>query len=294
MIEFDNVTKVYRTWFGTNHAALNGVSFSVTKGAVVGFVGENGAGKSTAIKVLLGLSRPNSGRVLLRGLTPSDFNSRRKVGYVPEIPSLADNLTPREVISNSWCYRNGGRSAPGREIDQVVERLGLKNVENRRIRQLSKGLAQRTVIAQAIVGNPDVLILDEPLSGLDPSGRAEVVELLDEYKTRGGTIFFSSHVLYDVERLADQVLFIHRGMVHEKIDVQEFLRIASREYLVRYVANREPDGPMPNQPGVSTLAVDAEKLESHIHSIIQASGQVLEVKPSSTLERKFLEMIRQC
>jgi ABC-2 type transport system ATP-binding protein len=215
LVSFRSVSKTYRTeWTRKKIPALSEISFSIGMGESVGFIGRNGAGKSTTIRLMLGLQTPTSGEILLRQMTPLDPRSRQRVSYLPESPYLYDYLTPLELLRMS--LRMHGIDHGDKETAHCMtwlERFGVDAVAKKPIRSFSKGMTQRTALAHAMVCEPDLLILDEPLSGLDPIGRKDVVEILDEYRQSGRTLFFSSHVLYDVEQLADRFIFIHNGKI---------------------------------------------------------------------------------
>jgi ABC-2 type transport system ATP-binding protein len=215
LVSFHGVSKTYRTeWTRRVISALTDVSFTISAGESVGFIGRNGAGKSTTIRLMLGLQAPTSGEIQLRNLSPLNPVSRKRVSYLPENPYLYDYLTPLELLRMS--LRMHGTSPEGGEKAHCMrwlERFGIDAVAKKPIRSFSKGMTQRTALAHALVCEPELLILDEPLSGLDPIGRKDVVRILDEYRRSGRTLFFSSHVLYDVEQLADRFIFIHNGKI---------------------------------------------------------------------------------
>src|SRR3989338_2558751 len=206
------LSKTYATgWHRSSVVAVSDISLEVGRGEAFGFIGPNGAGKSTTIRILMGLSVPSDGAAELFGTNVRDPKARLGIGYVPESPYLYDYMTPREILDMSLRMHRHRPDDRARHIGAWLERLGLSAVMNSSIRSFSKGMLQRVAIAQALVIQPRLLVLDEPLSGLDPIGRMDVVELLAEYKRDGGTLFFTSHVLHDVERLADRFGLIHKG-----------------------------------------------------------------------------------
>jgi len=214
--------------------ALKDVSFSVEPGQVYGFIGPNGAGKSTTIKVLTGLLNFDSGTVLVNGISPRDVKSRRFVGYSPEQPYFYDYLTGRELL------RFYGKlvGLDGAELDKRIGwALDLlhanKDWIDRRLRSYSKGMMQRVGIAQAILGKPKLLILDEPMSGLDPMGRRDVREAIMELNRDGVTIFYSSHLLSDVESISHKVAMIVDGKIVREGTVDEITESCGVEYHVR-------------------------------------------------------------
>ena len=193
--------------------AVRGVSLSVAPGEVFGFLGPNGAGKTTTIKMAMGLIRPTQGSIQLFGGEPERLEARARVGYLPEHPYFYDYLKPTEILDFYARIFGISRSERKRRIDSLLERVGLGDVRNRTLRKFSKGMLQRVGIAQSLINDPDLLVLDEPLSGLDPIGRKEVRDLLVELRRAGKTIFFSSHILSDIEMLCDKVAIVHHGRI---------------------------------------------------------------------------------
>jgi len=235
MIKIEHLHKTYHSGFLMKpKLALKDVSFSVEPGCVYGFIGPNGAGKSTTIKVLTGLLNYDSGTVLVNGLSPRDVKSRRFVGYSPEQPYFYDYLTGRELL------RFYGKlvGLDGAELDKRIGwALDLlhanKDWIDRRLRSYSKGMMQRVGIAQAILGKPKLLILDEPMSGLDPMGRRDVREAIMELNRDGVTIFYSSHLLSDVESISHKVAMIVDGKIVREGTVDEITESCGVEYHVR-------------------------------------------------------------
>ncbi|MBK8695406.1 MAG: ABC transporter ATP-binding protein [Deltaproteobacteria bacterium] len=204
--------------------AVRGISFEVRKGEIFGFLGPNGAGKTTTIKTLLGLIFPTRGEVRLFGLPVTDPAARRRVGFLPENPYLYQYLTPREIMD--LCGRLVGMPGHEREIQtkEILRRVGLGSVMDRPLRRFSKGMLQRAGLAQALMGDPELLILDEPMTGLDPIGRKEVRDLILEERTQGRTVMFSSHILSDVEMLCDRVAIVNRGELTAYGSLDQLLR----------------------------------------------------------------------
>jgi ABC-2 type transport system ATP-binding protein len=193
--------------------AVRGVSFDVRRGEIFGFLGPNGAGKTTTIKMLMGLVRPTAGTMEILGAIAPSSEVMRHVGFLPENPYIYPYLSAREFVT--LCGRLSGLS--GRVLrehcEQVVERVGMTYALDRAARALSKGMLQRVALASALVHDPELLVLDEPMSGLDPVGRKEVRDLIVEERQAGRTVFFSSHILSDVEMLCDRVCILRKGEV---------------------------------------------------------------------------------
>jgi ABC-2 type transport system ATP-binding protein len=189
--------------------ALRGLSLRVRAGEIHALVGPNGAGKTTTLKILLGLLRPSAGQGRLLGRPLGDREARRRLGFLPELPAYPPHLTVGEVLRFARALSGAGRD-DGADLGLLRE-LGLEGHEGRPVRRLSKGQVQRLGLAQALVHGPELIILDEPMSGLDPVGRGLVKELLRRERLRGRTVLLSSHILADVEALADTVSFLHQG-----------------------------------------------------------------------------------
>lgn len=214
VLALDGVRKSYRTPFGLGRVeVLRGVSLKVARGETVGFLGPNGAGKTTTLKVILGLMRPDGGTVELLGRPPSDPRSRHAVGFLPEQPYFYDYLTPREILELATALFDLPSAVAGRRVDEAIDRLALGRVRNTPLRKLSKGWVQRVGLAQALVGDPELVVLDEPMSGLDPVGRRDVRELIRSLKQQGRSVLFSSHILSDAELLCDRVAVIVDGRI---------------------------------------------------------------------------------
>lgn len=208
LIEFDKVGKVLPADVrGRRPVLLRNVTFGVDAGVCQGFVGANGAGKSSSIRIAVGAMRPTTGSARLRGLDPHDIAARRGLGYAPDVVALDTSLTARETVALHWRLL-GHRGAPPDNALDVVE-LGDRSREP--ISGFSKGMAQRLSLGLALLGDPDILILDEPMSGLDPVGRDLVRRIIRERHAGGATVFFSSHVLSDVEDLCTEVTVIEKG-----------------------------------------------------------------------------------
>jgi len=224
VIEVEGLSKTFRPPFRTRKVeAVKSVSFTVERGEVYGFLGPNGAGKTTTIKVLTGLIRPTAGRVSVLGGDPSDIGVRQRLGFLPEQPYFYDYLKPSELLDTFGRLFGMERQARRRRIDELLETVGLSHVRQRRLRKFSKGMLQRVGIAQALLNDPDLIILDEPMSGLDPIGRKEVSDLVASLKSAGKTIFFSSHILADIERLCDRVMIIDKGAMKSSGKLDDLL-----------------------------------------------------------------------
>ncbi|MBX3127028.1 MAG: ABC transporter ATP-binding protein [Polyangiaceae bacterium] len=225
LIRVQHLNKTFRIGFTRRRVeAVRDVSFEVHAGDIFGFLGPNGAGKTTTIKILTGLIRASSGSASLFGLPIPSAKAMARIGFLPENPYVYPYLTPTEFVE--MCGRLSGLSgAVARERTRtVLERVGILYAADRPVRRLSKGMLQRTGLAAALVADPELLILDEPMSGLDPVGRKEVRDLIFDERKQGRTIFFSTHILSDVEMLCDRVTILRQGSVVVSGKLGELLR----------------------------------------------------------------------
>lgn len=229
--------------------ALKGISLEVHQGESFGFLGHNGAGKTTTIKCILGLIRPSSGTIKIFG--NSDTDSRISVGYLPEQPYFYDHLTVNELVTFYGCLAGVNSKSLHSAVQDALERVRISNRGDSPMRSLSKGLTQRVGMAQAIVANPRLLILDEPFSGLDPIGRREFRDLLSDLKKTGTTIFISSHVLGDIEFLCDRVSIMAHGEIKEVIALKD-LKSQEQDSFVLKIAEDQVKCTELNIPQVTT------------------------------------------
>ena len=223
-IEVKNVTKIYRKGFrAVKVPAVVECSFTVEKNRITGFVGPNGAGKTTTIKMLNGLVRPTSGELFLHGGNAVEPQSRRGVSYLSEQPYFYSHLTVGEMLQFSAQLSELSLNEIGPEINRVLDLVGLVHKVKNKIRELSKGLQQRLNMAQALLGKPHTFILDEPMSGMDPPGRRLFREIMQQLRRDGCTLFFSTHVLDDIESVCDDVIVLQQGTVTYAGTVRELL-----------------------------------------------------------------------
>ncbi len=214
VVEIRGLVKTFEVGFFKKRVeAVRGVDFEVREGEIFGVLGPNGAGKTTTIKMLLGLVFPTKGSIRLFGKERPGPDEMRRLGYLPENPYVYQYLRAHEFLD--LCGRLCGMSAPDRKrrSDEVIAKVGLTHATDRPIGKFSKGMTQRIGLAQALLHDPELLILDEPMSGLDPIGRKEVRDLVLDEQRRGKTVLFTSHILSDVEKLCDRVAIVNRGKV---------------------------------------------------------------------------------
>ena len=219
------ITKLGKS-FGSGrkkNQALHGLSLTIAQGEIFGFLGPNGAGKSTTIKLLLHFLKPDSGNLRILGKAVGQEEFRHRIGYLSEVPVFYDHLTARETLLLSGRLSGMTRQAIDQRIPMLLERMTLTAAADRRVGGFSKGMKQRLGMANALVHDPEVLIFDEPMSGLDPVGRHQIKGLIAELKQQGKTIFFSSHILSDIEALCDRIGVIHKGVLLYAGGLENFL-----------------------------------------------------------------------
>jgi ABC-2 type transport system ATP-binding protein len=212
-IEILGLEKIYSVgfWRKRPKRALQPLHLSVEQGEVFGFLGPNGAGKSTTLKLLMGLVFPTSGSAKILGMELDEPKMKAQIGFLPEQPYFYDYLTGRELLTYYAQLSGVPSKDRSRKVDAMLQRVGLGDAGNLQLRKFSKGMLQRVGIAQAILHDPQIVFLDEPMSGLDPMGRREVRDLMEQLKHEGKTVFFSTHILSDAEALCDRVAVIHQG-----------------------------------------------------------------------------------
>jgi ABC-2 type transport system ATP-binding protein len=212
-IEILGLEKTYMVgfWRKRPKSALRPLHLTIEEGEIFGFLGPNGAGKTTTLKMLMGLVFPTAGTARILGREWTDPEVKAQIGFLPEQPYFYDYLTAHELLD----YYGQISGVPGkdrkRRVEEMLQRVGLTEVKGMQLRKFSKGMLQRVGIAQAILHNPKLVFFDEPMSGLDPLGRREVRDLIEQLKQEGRTVFFSTHILSDAEALCDRVAIIHKG-----------------------------------------------------------------------------------
>jgi ABC-2 type transport system ATP-binding protein len=227
VIEVECLTKDFQTGFWKKRPirALDALTLQVQRGETIGFLGPNGAGKTTTLKILMNLLRPTSGEARILGEPVRSAAMRKRIGYLPENPYFYDYLTAEEWLTYAGSLFGIKRPELGRRVTALLERVGLADSRKLQLRKFSKGMVQRIGVAQALINDPEVVFLDEPMSGLDPLGRREVRQVIASLKSRGATVFFSSHILPDVEALCDRVALLNRGRLQEAGALEEILKV---------------------------------------------------------------------
>jgi ABC-2 type transport system ATP-binding protein len=212
-IEILDLEKTYSVgfWRKKPKYALRPLHLTVAEGEIFGFLGPNGAGKTTTLKLLMGLMYPTSGSARILGRAINDPVMKAQIGFLPEQPYFYDYLTAHELLHYYGHLSGVAAKELSRKVNEVLQRVGLRDAGGVQLRKFSKGMLQRAGIAQAILHNPKVVFFDEPMSGLDPMGRREVRDLMEQLKHEGKTVFFSTHILSDAEALCDRVAIINKG-----------------------------------------------------------------------------------
>lgn len=221
------LNRVYRSGFGMKRVpALVDLDLQIEQGEIFGFLGPNGAGKTSLIKIIMGLSRPTSGEVTVFGRSPRDAATKARMGFLPESPYFYEYLTAREFLRLAARLTNLPESDAAASTDSLLRLVGMENAADLPMRGYSRGMLQRMGIAQALVGDPEFVVLDEPMGGLDPVGRKEFRDIIFNLRERGKTVFFSTHILSDVEIICDRVGIIIAGRL---VNVGRLSEIMTRE-----------------------------------------------------------------
>ena len=296
------LTKIYVSRFGKRRiAALDGVDLSVEPGQVFGLLGPNGAGKTTTVKILLGLTRPTAGSASLFGCPVSDPESRRRVGYLPEGHRFPGYLTARQTLSIFGRMSGMDAAAIRRRTPELLERVRLSDWADVRVKKFSKGMTQRLGLAAALVHDPDVLLLDEPTDGVDPVGRREIRDLLQEQAAQGKAILLNSHLLSEIERTCDRVAVLRSGKVVAQGRIEDLTADASRYRLVAsgvddalLAAFRETGASVERVNGHFDLkARDVDHLNALVDRLRAGGAKLQELSPvRSSLEDVFVDLVR--
>lgn len=303
-IRIERLTKTFKPgWPGqTPPKVLSDVSFSVGCGEIFGFLGPNGAGKTTTLKVLLGLSEATSGSVEILGKPPSDVAVRRRVGFLPESPYFYDYLTAEEFLAFYGGLAGLSRCEIQERVPALLAQAGLTDARTRQLRKFSKGMLQRIGLAQALIHDPELVILDEPMSGLDPIGRKGVRDLIWNLRERGKTVFFSTHILSDVELICDRVAILQKGRLLASGRIDELVdQGAAHPIEVVYEGGQEvaPEAIKPfvtsqRQKGNRCLLVlpGGEVLDEVLSLVRRQGGKLVSITPhKGALEDLFLQKV---
>jgi ABC-2 type transport system ATP-binding protein len=300
VLEVEGLWKVFHIGFFRKRVeAVKGTSFNVKRGEIFGLLGPNGAGKTTTIKAILRLIFPTEGEIRIFGRSAGDREAAKRVGYMPENPYVYQYLKPLEFLD--LCGRLVGMPKRERRArsEEMIDKVGLRHAIDRPIGKFSKGMMQRIGLAQALLHDPELLVLDEPMSGLDPIGRKEVRDLLLELRERGKTLLFTSHILSDVELLCDRVVIMQQGEITSEGKVHDLLERAGRRVEIRLSGASEAlkdslgtrGTILDDGGGHLTLRVDGQEAVDEVLRISNAAGARLDamIPERQTLEKLFLE-----
>ncbi len=301
IVSLDNVVKIYHTGLRRgNITALNEVSLSIDQGEIFGLLGPNGAGKTTLMKVLLGITRQTSGEVLIMGLPPSNAESREKIGYLPENHRFPSHLTGMGLMQLAGRMCGMAQSEIAKRADELLKLVGMDKWADTKIRKYSKGMAQRIGLAQALINDPDLVCLDEPTDGVDPVGKIEIRQVLQRVREQGKSVLLNSHMLSEVESVADRVAILSRGRVR-RIDSVSSLTSRQLEYEIEAdIGDRFIDIPeeIGKQIAVTATGMRVEvKSREGITHIIDMLRQrrinIYAIKPVRlSLEQSFIELVQ--
>ncbi len=303
-IVIDRLTKTIKpNWpWQASTQVLRGVSFSVGQGEIFGFLGPNGAGKTTTLKVLLGLIRQTSGRAEVLGVPVGNVEVRRRIGFLPESPYFYDYLTAEEFLRFYGRLAGLDGTKLGQRISSLLDTLSLTEARHRQLRKFSKGMLQRVGLAQALIHDPELVIFDEPMSGLDPLGRKEVRDLILHLREQGKTVFFSSHIIPDVEMICDRVAVIVKGEVVAAGRVDELIghgRTHSVEVVCEGIRREQLEsvqglGARVVDRGAQCLIVlpDPQRLDEVLVGIRARGAKLISVTPhKGSLEELFVQRV---
>jgi ABC-2 type transport system ATP-binding protein len=299
VLSVEHLSKTFHKPFTRRRVeAVRDVSFEVRKGEVFGFVGPNGAGKTTTIKMLMGLIFATGGKATIFGHDVPSPEAMRKVGFLPENPYVYPYLTPREFVT--LCGRLSGLSGDdlSSRVEQVIAKVGIAYAIDRPVRALSKGMGQRVGLAAALVHGPELLVLDEPMSGLDPVGRKDVRDIILEERAAGRTVFFSTHILSDVEALCDRVCILRKGEVVLYGAMKDLLHLGAEESEIvlegasdELLATVARDARAVREVGAQRIVVvqDDQKKRAVVEAVLASGARLVSVTPKrETLEEVFV------
>jgi len=265
IIEINDLVKDYETGFFKKKMvrAVDGISLSVKGGQIFGFLGGNGAGKTTTIKILMSLLYPTSGSAKILGQDISDFSMHARIGYCPENPYFYDYLTPRELLTYFGDLFGIDKNKTKDRAEYLLSKVGLDEKDrSKQLRKFSKGMLQRVGLAQSLINDPEIVFLDEPMSGLDPIGRREVRELIAGLREKGTTVFMSTHILSDVEALCDEVAILRKGKLAASGKLDDLL-VSHAETQVFEVTFRGISA-----DGLALPGIDASQIAARAHGVM--------------------------
>lgn len=292
IIKIENLTKIYKQK-RKKIKAVDNLSFSVMKGEILGFLGPNGAGKSTTIKIMMGLIKPTSGKVFINGINVNNPKSRKNLGFLPENPNFIDTLTGKDFLLFSARMHGLNKTEAEKRVNNLFKELSLVEAAERSLKKYSKGMLQKIGFAAAIIHNPDILILDEPMSGLDPIGRYYFKSMFKKLKSEGKTIFFSSHIIPDVEDLCDRVAIINKGKLIGILDMEKIKAFSTTGYEIVFKNGNDLDIQCDIlKDNLKKINVDASMLLVTIEKLKNKNIEIISINPvKKDLETVFVELI---
>jgi ABC-2 type transport system ATP-binding protein len=298
-IRIENLKKKFRIGFIPKpREILKGITFSVREGETFGYLGPNGAGKTTTIKCLLGLIHPDSGTIEILGRPHSQPRSREALGFLPENPYFYDYLTAREFLAFTADLFGIGRAERAERIARLLKLVGLERAADLPLRKYSRGMLQRAGLAQALVNDPKLVVLDEPLGGMDPIGRKEIRDIIVRFKDEGKTVFFTSHILQDIEMICDRVAIIVGGRIVKEGGLRDLVseKVLFTEVTVSGIPPREFAGlgeSVSAQGDRVLLKVYDEALVDEVVRLIHdRQGRLIALSPrTETLEDIFVDTV---
>ncbi|MFL5423310.1 MAG: ABC transporter ATP-binding protein [Myxococcales bacterium] len=303
IIAAEHLSKTFRVGFwGRKVRAVIDLSMEVRRGEIFGLLGPNGAGKTTTIKLLLGFVRPTSGRASVAGFPAGSLASRRRLGYLPENPALYEYLNGIEYLRFAGRLAGLSRAEAATKAEVLLEKVGLAGRADRAIRRFSKGMVQRLGLAQALIADPEIVILDEPMSGLDPIGRKDVRDLIFSLRGEGRTVLFSTHILSDVEAICDRIGIIAQGRLTDCGTLSSLLKPGVRA--VEVVAQNVPrdlvarlasDGAkvLERDDGTVLTFSSEESADLAVRELVAKGGRLVSLAPHrDTLEALFVQRAR--
>lgn len=306
IVEIENLTKDYEVgfWKKKKVRALDELNLQVESGQIFGFLGGNGAGKTTTIKILMGLLFPSSGSARILGRDISDVKMHAQIGYCPENPYFYDYLTARELMSYFAELFGLDSAERKRRTEDLLTRAGLDEKDwNKQLRKFSKGMLQRVGLAQSLINRPEIVFLDEPMSGLDPIGRREIRELIADLREQGTTVFMSTHILSDIEALCDRVAILRKGKLAATGNLDELLvqngetqafeinlKGVSVEALQDSIRQFSGAAVSPKPNGATVQVSDENDVEKVLQASRKLGGKLISVQPvKQSLEELFVE-----
>jgi len=296
VLEVSGLRKVYRARSGAEIVAVDDLSFSVRSGEIVALLGPNGAGKTTAMQLALRLLDADSGAARLFGGDPELLSARRRVGYAPDAPLFPRQLTGLQILRLHAELLGFTRGESSRRASRLADEMGFSEPARRPAGVYSRGQAQRLGLALALLGDPDLVLLDEPTAGLDPAGVASMRELLVSLRARGAAVLLNSHLLSEVERVCDRVLFIKQGRVLRQHEVRAGgrraeVRLANPEQVRARLGQVLPDGTMDGDRFRIPVASE-DVVPALVRRLVEAGGEVLEVRlAGAELEQLYLQIV---